>query len=83
MWCEQFQNSGVDFLAETRLLIETKVSVLAGVLKRVPDAMNDVARKMQRMLRAMKAAQEKPLAGISEPGNCTGMAAGRDGGDGP
>ena len=47
------------------------------------DAMNDVARKMQRMLRALKAAQEKPLAGISEPGNCTGMAAGRDGGDVP
>ena len=53
------------------------------VVKEHIDAMNDVAKKMQRMLRALKAAQKKPPAGISEPGNCTRMAAGRDGGDGP
>ena len=47
------------------------------------DAINDVAKKMQQMLRALKAAQKKRPAGISERGNCTGMAAGRDGGDVP
>jgi hypothetical protein len=53
------------------------------VVKEHIDAINDVAKKMQQMLRALKAAQKKRPAGISERGNCTRMAAGRDGGDGP
>ena len=47
------------------------------------DAIDDVTTNLNRLLRALKAAQKKPPAGISEPGNCTRMAAGRDGGDGP
>ena len=47
------------------------------------DAINDVTAKLIGFSRALKAAQKKPPAGISEPGNCIRVAAGRDGGDGP
>ena len=63
----------------TSLDTDTKLKVV----KEHIDAINDVTTNLQRMLRALIAAQKKPPAGISEPGNCIRVAAGRDGGDGP